>query len=188
MKQLLLAFGLILTPVAAFSAYEIYFNPDLGATNQSTTASLGDLSTLKAIAADTQKISGAGDMSGAEKRITDFETAWDDAQPSIQPLNPEAWGVIDAAADTAIHALRAKTIDPAKTADALGILVAALDNPIPATAGATITMIDGIAVTDAGGHSLPCEVFVEIPRRSNQQRQNSVRKDGKRYRFPNQGN
>jgi hypothetical protein len=162
MKQLLLALGLIIAPVAAFSGYEIYFNPEFGANTQSAdiAASLGDLTTLKTIAADTREKFAAGDMTGAEKRISDFETAWDEAQPAMQPQNPEAWGVVDAAADAAIHALRAKTIDSAKTAEALGSLIATLDNPLPA-ATASINRIEGIAVTDAGGHALPCEVMLK---------------------------
>jgi hypothetical protein len=108
MKQILLATALILAPVGAFTAFEMTF---VGAAQAD--ASLGDLSPMKAIIADVQKIVATGDMAAAAARITDFETAWDDAEAGMRPLNPDAWSKIDDAADN----------------PALTNLMAALDNP-----------------------------------------------------------
>lgn len=124
MKQILLATALILAPVGAFTAFELTF---VGTAQAD--ASLGDLSPMKAIVADVQKIAATGDLAAAATRITDWETAWDDAAAGMRPRNPDAWDKIDAASDKALKALRkgtptADTVNPALTA-----LMAALDNP-----------------------------------------------------------
>jgi len=58
-------------------------------------APLGDLSALSAIVADTQKIAATGDLKAAEHRITDLETAWDDAEATMRPEDPTAWSNVD---------------------------------------------------------------------------------------------
>jgi hypothetical protein len=90
---------------------------------------LGDLSKFKTIANDTLKLVDAGDMTGAQKRITDFETAWDKAQSVLYPLNKEQWSVIDTAADDAISSLRASKPSPAKAKSALAQLIRAIESP-----------------------------------------------------------
>ena len=130
MKQFLLATALILAPVGAFTAFNIYFVGSVQAD-----ASLGDLSSMKAIVADVQKIALTGDFKAAQVRITDFETAWDDSEAGMRPLNPTAWGNIDAAraaaaADAALKSLRKGTPKATKVDPALAALMAALDNPI----------------------------------------------------------
>jgi hypothetical protein len=159
MKQILLASTLIAIPVAAFTVYQIYAKPKAVVQIE---ASLGDLSALKAIVADVDKIANTGNMVAAEKRITDFETAWDDAQPKLQAMNGEAWGVVDGAADKALKALRATAPDAANVAATLTDLTAALDNPSgkPATQGSELK-VSGIVVSDANGHALPCEVMIK---------------------------
>jgi hypothetical protein len=72
-----------------------------------TVTELGDLSSLSAIAADTLTVAKTGDLAAAGKRITDFETAWDQAAGTMQPLSPPKWKAIDMAADLAIEGLRA---------------------------------------------------------------------------------
>ena len=124
MKQILLATALILAPVGAFTAFEITF---VGSAQAD--ASLGDLSPMKAIIADVQKIVATGDLAAAATRITDFETAWDDAEAGMRPLNPDAWTKIDDASDAALKSLRkgkptADVVNPA-----LAALMGALDNP-----------------------------------------------------------
>ncbi len=124
MKQILLATALILAPVGAFTAFNIYF---VGTAQAD--ASLGDLSPMKAIIADVQKIAATGDFKAAATRVTDWETAWDDAEAGMRPLNPDAWGKIDAASDGALKSLRRGTPTAATVTPALATLMAALTNP-----------------------------------------------------------
>ena len=69
---------------------------------------LGDLSGYQTIVSDTQQLVDAGDLAAAETRITDFETKWDDAESTLRPKAPAAWGNVDAAADNVFAALRAR--------------------------------------------------------------------------------
>ncbi len=123
-KQTLLAIALILVPVAAFTGFQVY------AKNEPTAAAgLGDLSSLKAIIADVQAIAAKGDLTGAAKRITDFESAWDEGEAAIRPLNPTYWGNIDQASDAALKALRASSPSADKVRQTLVALIAVLNNP-----------------------------------------------------------
>ncbi|WP_379063603.1 hypothetical protein ACHMW4_19990 [Mesorhizobium sp. UC22_110] len=124
MKQILLAIALIAAPAAAFTGFELY----AGATTAKT-ADLGDLSSFKAIIADVRALAAKGDLAAAAKRITDYETAWDQAQSAIRPLNPNDWNTIDAASDDALKALRKSTPSAAEVDKTLAVLAAALDNP-----------------------------------------------------------
>lgn len=160
MKQLLLAFMLVSVPVAAFTGFQMYFSP-----SAAPAASLGDLSNLKEIVTSVQSIAKTGDFVAAEKRVTDFETAWDDAESTMRPKNPAAWGTVDDAADAAIHALRTNTPDAAQVNDTLSTLIAVLDKP-PGTAGPGdgLRLVSGIPVTDAVGHPLACEALIKALR------------------------
>ena len=90
MKQILLAVALIAVPVIGFTGFTMY-----NAQASATAASLGDLSPMKTIITDVQKIAATGDFAAAEKRITDFETAWDDSASAMRALDPNAWGNVD---------------------------------------------------------------------------------------------
>ena len=68
-------------------------------------------------------------MAGAAKRITDFETAWDQAETAIRPLNQTQWGNIDQASDGALSAVRKSKPDPAAAKAALATLMATLNDP-----------------------------------------------------------
>lgn len=166
MKQILLATALIALPVAAFTAFQIYLGPPVVVAANAAAAvdPLGDLSAMKTIIADVETIAATGDMAAAEKRITDFETAWDDAAPKMRPMDANAWGNVDQSADAALSALRASTPVPADVTITLAALAASLDNPglAPGQAPATgVTMVSGIAVTDEAGRALPCEVMLK---------------------------
>lgn len=124
MKQFFLAIALIAAPVAAFSGFELYANA-----TQAKTAGLGDLSSFKKIIADVQVLVAKGDLPGAAKRITDYETAWDQAQTAIRPLNPNEWNNIDAASDDALKALRQTNPSPDKVSKTLAALMAVLNSP-----------------------------------------------------------
>ena len=88
MKQVLLAIFLIAIPVAAFTGVEFYAT---GA-DSSAAAGLGDLSSLKAIIADVQTLAARGDIPGAAKRVTDFESAWDQGETAYSPAKPRPIG------------------------------------------------------------------------------------------------
>ncbi|MEQ1769424.1 MAG: hypothetical protein ABL879_06245 [Devosia sp.] len=125
MKQLLLAIVLIAVPVTLFSGYELYQSN----TAQAASPGLGDLSTFKTIIADVQGLADKGDIGGAAKRITDFEAAWDQAETAIRPLDPNAWGNIDGAADAALSAVRRSKPDAAAVKSALADLLTVLNDP-----------------------------------------------------------
>ena len=161
MRQLLLATVMIALPVAGFTMFTIYTaKPAVAIT---APAGLGDLSAFKTIIADVQTISATGDFGAAEHRITDFETAWDTSASALRAINGDAWGNIDDAADGALKALRAGTPAADQVATTLASLMATLDAPGQAAASATAgaaTLVAGVAVTDANGRALPCEVMI----------------------------
>src|SRR5262249_9007199 len=101
----------------------------------------------------------------AQRRITDFETAWDDAESTLRPKNPVAWGNVDDAADAAIYALRTTAPDAARVEETLSALVAVLDNPSGTTgSGDGLRIGAGIPRTDAGGHAIACEEMLNALR------------------------
>jgi len=124
MRQILLALALIAAPVAAFTGFELH-----ASNAPAQTAGLGDLSSFKAIVADVQGLAAKGDLAGAAKRITDYETAWDQAETAIRPLDQNGWNNIDAASDAALTALRQSSPSADTVQKTLSALMAALDNP-----------------------------------------------------------
>ena len=166
MKQILLATALIALPVAAFTAFEVFLAPVatvVAATVDPTVDPLGDLSAMKTIIGDVQTIAASGDFTKAEARITDFETAWDDAASAMRALDSNAWGNVDQSADAALDGLRAGTPDGATVTATLADLMAKLMDPAQAGAAApktAVTLVGGIAVTDDAGRALPCETLL----------------------------
>jgi len=126
MKQFLLAGFLVAVPVAGFSAFEVYFNTGTAVAGASA---LGDLSAMQAVVKDTFAIADKGDLAAAATRITDFETLWDNGEPTLRPMNKDAWGNVDSASDGALKALRSKAPDAAKVKATLAALLAALTDP-----------------------------------------------------------
>ena len=126
MKHFLLAAFLIAVPVLGFSAFEAYFISTQAVAGQPP---LGDLSAMQTVIKDTLAIAEKGDLAAAEKRVTDFETLWDEAEPTLRPINKDAWSNIDAASDGALKALRSKTPDAAKVKTTLATLLGALTDP-----------------------------------------------------------
>lgn len=166
MKQILLATALIALPVAAFTAFQMYRTPSVVAATTASVAvdPLGDLSALKKIVSDVETIAATGDFTAAEKRITDYETAWDDAAGTMRAMDANAWGNVDVASDDALAALRSSSPDAAQVTATLAALAASLDNPgnAPGQAPAAgVTLVSGIAVTDEAGRNLPCEVMLK---------------------------
>ncbi|ENN88527.1 hypothetical protein RHSP_79878 [Rhizobium freirei PRF 81] len=124
MRQIFLAIALIAAPVAAFTGFEFYTS-----TAPAKAAGLGNLSSFKTIIADVQTLTSKGDLAGAAKRITDYETAWDQAETAIRPLNQNDWNNIDAASDAALKALRQSSPSAEKANKTLAALTAVLNNP-----------------------------------------------------------
>ena len=170
MRNLFLSVALIVIPVGIFAVgYTLLVPsqpPAQAATQANTGPALGDMTPFITIISDVQGISDKGDLVAAEKRITDFETAWDDAQKKLRPVNTTSWGNVDDAADSALGALRETSPDPAKVKSTLADLMAELKDPtrVPggaqAAAGVTTTSA-GIAITDTNGRPLPCENLLQ---------------------------
>ena len=100
--------------------------PTGGAQQARPTSKLGDLSQFRVITQDTRDLLDRGDQSGATTRVTDLETAWDDAQARLKPRDSAAWTEIDGKIDTVLRELRSTSPDPATEKDALDALLAAL--------------------------------------------------------------
>ena len=124
MKQLLLAVVLISVPIAAIAGFHIITVP-----SAASTSGLGNLTSLKTIVTDVRTDVDKGDMTAAAARMTDYESAWDQGQTSIRPLNPTYWAHVDAASDSAIKALREPHPSADKARKTLSALMASLDNP-----------------------------------------------------------
>ena len=86
-----------------------------------------DVATFRTIVTDTMAKVQAGDHAGAVARITDLETAWDDAQARLQPLAPDSWHYLDGRIDKALRAVRAANPDPATERQTLTDLSAGLN-------------------------------------------------------------
>lgn len=95
MKQFLLATVLVAGAIGAFFGGRAFLVPAQEADGAGP--SLGDLSAMAAIVTDVQDIANLGDLVAAKARIKDLETAWDEAESTLQPKNPEAWGRVDGA-------------------------------------------------------------------------------------------
>lgn len=71
-----------------------------------------EITTFRTITQDTVAKVQAGDQTGATARIKDLETAWDDDEATLRPLDPTAWTVLDGRIDSVLKAMRASTPDP----------------------------------------------------------------------------
>ena len=85
-----------------------------------------DVTAFRTIVSDTLTKVQAGDQAGAVARITDLESAWDDAQDRLQTMDPTGWGFIDGKIDLALKAVRTPAPDLAAEKQTLSELLTAL--------------------------------------------------------------
>ena len=116
-------------PHQAFSAQEeAASGPVEQLTAQQATANFpaADLAGFSTIAQDTLDLVNGGDQAGATTRIADLETAWDDAQPTLEPIDGTAWTFLDSEIDDSLTAVRASSPDVAAEGTALTALITSL--------------------------------------------------------------
>lgn len=87
---------------------------------------LGDVTQFVTIAQDTLDLLNAGNQADATTRITDLETAWDQAAATLKRRNPDEWTAVDGKIDTVLRELRSTNPDPAKETAALTALLTQL--------------------------------------------------------------
>jgi hypothetical protein len=167
MRNILLSTVLIIVPVGVFAAGYAILSPATPVAQAVATdsgPSLGDMTPYTTITTDVQKVAETGDLAAVATRITDLETAWDDQEKTLRPVNTAAWGNVDAAIDDALTALRASKPDQTTVDQTLASLQNALADPAGSGAptGGSVIMVQGIATTDASGHALPCETMLDL--------------------------
>jgi uncharacterized membrane-anchored protein len=91
-----------------------------------TVSPLGDLAEYRQITQDTLGLLNAGDQAGATTRVTDLETAWDNAEARLKPRDTAAWTTIDRKIDTVLRELRSTSPQPPREKVALTALLDAL--------------------------------------------------------------
>jgi uncharacterized membrane-anchored protein len=85
-----------------------------------------DVTAFRVIVTDTSAKLQSGNQVAATTRVKDLETAWDDAQDRLQPLNGTGWTYLDGQIDTVLNALRASHPDVPTEQTALNALLASL--------------------------------------------------------------
>lgn len=108
-------------------------NPSNFVVNQAyattTLTKLGDLSSMRKIVSDALSLVNTGDMKGAVKRVTEFETAWDANAARLRKLDSKIWGKIDEAADVALSTVRYSSATAEEKQKDLTDLISVLDDP-----------------------------------------------------------
>lgn len=117
-------------PHQAFSAQEEANSgapvEDLTPQQASANFSATDLAGFSTIAQDTLDLVTAGDQAGATARVGDLETAWDDAQPTLEPVDQTAWTFLDSQIDDVLSSVRSSSPDAAAETQALNALIRSL--------------------------------------------------------------
>ena len=103
----------------------------LEAAHAASGVSLGDLSPFRQITKDTLTLVQNNDLNQAKTRIADLETAWDNAQSTLKPMNSGNWFTMDAAIDDALKSLRASHPDATQCAASPQALLSVIDSLDP---------------------------------------------------------
>ena len=82
-----------------------------------------EITRFRTIAQDTLSRVQAGDQSAATARVKDLETAWDDDEATLRPMDETAWHVLDGQIDSVLEALRASRPDPSTQTQTLSALL-----------------------------------------------------------------
>jgi uncharacterized membrane-anchored protein len=85
-----------------------------------------DVANFRTITQDTLAKVNAGDQTGATSRVKDLETAWDDGQSELQPMDDATWTAVDGRIDAVLTSLRDGSPNPATEKHALDDLLTAL--------------------------------------------------------------
>jgi uncharacterized membrane-anchored protein len=102
-----------LTPDQARAAVQAHFPAD-------------QVAGFRTIALDTLALVQQGDQAAAKTRITDLETAWDDAQDALDAADCQAWTFVDQQIDPVLSSVRSGNPDPTQEQQAIDALVATL--------------------------------------------------------------
>lgn len=121
-----IAHSLIWVALVAGSGLALAQAPAQAPASAAATSPLGDLTEYRAIAEDSLKIVKTGDFAGANKRLKDLETSWDNAEDRMKKKSYNRWRAVDNAMDAALDKLSAKKPDAAASEKALENLIARL--------------------------------------------------------------
>ena len=79
---------------------------DQAKANTSAKFPSAEVADFRTITQDTKALVEQGDAAGATSRITDLETAWDDAESSLSAKDCATWTYVDEEIDAALSAVR----------------------------------------------------------------------------------
>ena len=94
-----------------------------GATAAFRPSPLGDMSAFIVISQDTLALLADNNQSGATARITDLESAWDNAAAALQRRDKNEWHAVDDKIDAVLRELRSTSPDPVAEKQALQALL-----------------------------------------------------------------
>lgn len=89
---------------------------------------LGDLSAFRKIAADMVGLVSKGDVAAAKSQAGDLETAWDNAQARLRPMNEQKWTLMDSAIDDVLKKIRAVRPNNSATETSLQSLISVINS------------------------------------------------------------
>ena len=85
-----------------------------------------DVASLRTITQTLLTAAQVGDQPTVKARAEDLETAWDDDQSRLEPLDPQAWDALDGEIDGVLTAARSSSPDPAAETKATQALLTSL--------------------------------------------------------------